>query len=475
LAAGTYGVPYLYPIQRFVVSNILEGIHQIVVLPTGSGKSLCFQIPSHSLPGPTLVVMPLLSLLADQLRKLKAAGAPVAALRGGLSPEEREKLFTGVKNGALRLVLATPEACLAPSIESRLASCGFSHFVVDEAHCVSEWGESFRPAYLKIGELAARISIPLITAFTATASPPVMDKIKHYLFAGRDVRVVAAAPDRPNISYAVVPALSRMRALSVMTAGGEGSTLVFHRTRKGAELASRTLARRGIAREIRFYHAGLSREERAEVEAWFLATRSGVLISTSAYGMGVDKPDIRTVIHADVPSSVESYLQETGRAGRDGSPSHAILISSPEDERFASRLPAGIAKDRYEAILGYALSRGQCRRAHLLALIGQEPPVCSGCDVCAGSEEASPEGKTEIVEFVKKHKRRFRRAQTENVLKGTRNPKVVREFLDGVKGYGALRAWENDDIEEALDELLTAGLLRIAQRGLWKGRLTISG
>ena len=417
--------------------------------------------------------MPLLSLLADQLRKLQAAGAPAAALQGGLSPEEREKLFTGVKNGSLRLVLATPEACLTPSMESRLASCGFSHFVVDEAHCVSEWGESFRPAYLKVGELAARIGIPLITAFTATASPPVMDKIKRYLFADRDVRVVAAAPDRPNISYAVVPALSRMRSLSVMTAGREGSTLVFCRTRKGAELAARMLARRGIGREIRFYHAGLSREERAEVEAWFLSSRSGVLISTSAYGMGVDKPDIRTVIHADVPSSVESYLQETGRAGRDGSPSRAIQIASPEDERFASRLPAGISKDRYEAILGYARARGQCRRAHLLALIGQEPPVCSGCDVCAGSEVTSPEGKTEIMGFAKKHKRRFRRAQAEDILRGARNPGVIREFLDGVKGYGALRAWENEDIEEALDELLSAGLLRIAARGPWKGRLNV--
>ncbi len=443
------------------------------MLPTGSGKSLCFQIPSHSLPGPTLVLMPLRSLLADQLRKLKAAGAPVAALQGGLPPEEREKLFTNLKDGSIRLVLATPEACLAPSVESRLASCGFSHFVVDEAHCVSEWGESFRPAYLEVGELAGRIGFPLITAFTATASPPVMEKIKRYLFAGRDVRVVAAAPDRPNTSYAVVPAISRMRALSVMAADAEGATLAFCRTRKGAELASRTLARRGIGREIRFYHAGLSREERAEVEAWFLASRTGLLISTSAYGMGVDKPDIRTVIHADVPSSVESYLQETGRAGRDGSPSHAILIASPEDERFASRLPAGIARQRFEAMLGYALSRGQCRRARLLALIGQEPPVCSGCDVCAGSEAASPEGKTEIVDFVKRHKRRFRRAQAEDILKGARNPRVIREFLDGVKGYGALRAWENEDIEEAMDELLAASCLRIAKRGLWKNRLTI--
>ena len=455
-----------------MVSNILEGIHQIVVLPTGSGKSLCFQLPSRVLPGPTLVMLPLLSLLTDQMRKLTSAGAPVACLRGGQTPAERETLFADLQSGKTRLLLATPEACLVPAVEARLAACRVSHFVVDEAHCISEWGESFRPAYLELGKLAERIGAALVTAFTATASPAVIGTITENLFRGRDVRVVAAAADRPNISYSVVSALSRMRALTVLAGRARGATLVFCRTRQGVERAARTLARRGISREIRFYHAGLTRSERARAEEWFLSSHDGILAATTAYGMGVDKPDIRTVIHADVPASVESYLQETGRAGRDGEPAEAALISSPEDARFLAQLPPGIPKDRFTAMLGYASSHGACRRERLLSLIGQEPPACSGCDVCSGAEVLAPEGQAEILGFIQRHKRRFSREQAVETLIGARGPRVVRDCLDRVGGYGLLSGWVREDAEEVMDELLAAGLLRVNVRGLWAGRVT---
>ena len=185
LARTRFGVTYLYPIQRFVISNTLEGRPQIVVLPTGAGKSLCFQLPSMLLPGPTLVLMPLLSLLSDQLRKLREASAPVDALRGGLSREEKTRLFGAIRSGAVRLLLATPEACLAEPNTAELARCAFSHLVVDEAHCVSEWGESFRPAYLEVGELARRLGITMVSAFTATASAEVLGRIRVGAAGGR--------------------------------------------------------------------------------------------------------------------------------------------------------------------------------------------------------------------------------------------------------------------------------------------------
>ncbi len=470
LAAGAFGISYLYPIQRFVISNILEGIDQIVILPTGAGKSLCFQAPSLLLPGPTLVVMPLLSLLADQMRKLEDRGAPAAAFTGGMTDGERTALFSRIESGAVKLVLATPEACLTQAAEKRLSACRFRHFVVDEAHCVSEWGESFRPAYLGLGGLAARIGAGIITAFTATASPAVIEKIRCNLFAERDARVVAADADRPNISYAVVPALSRMRALSVLTAESESPLLVFCRTRKGSEMAARTLRRRGADREIRFYHAGLSKAERASIEAWFLSSRTGALFATSAYGMGVDKPDIRTVIHADVPPSIESYLQETGRAGRDGGPSRAILVVSPGDGAFVSALAPGREKDRYAAMMEYALSRASCRRGRLLSLIGQEPPACSGCDVCGGAVREA-EGRAEILSFIARRKRAFPRAQAEDILSGALNPRVIRYGMDRVMGYGTLRSWDKEDVIEAFDALLAEGALRLLAWP-WKGRLT---
>ncbi len=443
------------------------------MLPTGSGKSLCFQVPSLALPGPTLVLFPLLSLMADQAGKLAAAGVPVDVLKGGLTVREKEGIFERIKKGAVRLLLATPESCLVPANQEAIAACGFSHLVVDEAHCVSEWGESFRPSYLRLGELADRLGVPLITAFTATASEAVLEKVKTILFAGRETRVVATPPDRPNIHYGVERALCRFHVIARLIRAEEGATIVFFRTRKGTELAARTLAERIRGREIFFYHAGLGKDERACVEGWFLKSPNGVLCATTAYGMGVDKPDIRAVIHADVPPSIEAYLQETGRAGRDGLPARAILIVSREDGRFIDTLQEGVEKQRYKAMHGYALSFGGCRRRFLLSLIGQEAPACSGCDVCDGTGKAEPEGRTEILSFVKSHARKFRLKETVDILKGAAGFRVARGFLDHIKGFGLLSSWEKEDIEEAVETLIAEGALHEPKRGPWKGRLSV--
>jgi ATP-dependent DNA helicase RecQ len=472
IASRDFGVDYLYPIQRFVVSNILEGRHQIVVLPTGSGKSLCFQLPSRVLAGPTLVIMPLLSLIADQERKLSETDIPVHVLKGGLSPHEKDEMLRGIRERGPCIVLATPEACLVPATLTALAGCRISHLVIDEAHCVSEWGETFRPSYLDLGCLADRIGAPLITAFTATASERVIEKVKAVLFAGRDVHVVAASPDRPNISYRVDRAVSRLHAVTRLLGELSGPTIVFCRTRKGTELLARTLSRRMGERPIRFYHAGLSKEERAGVEKWFLPSRDGILCATSAYGMGVDKPDIRAVIHADVPPSIEAYLQETGRAGRDGAHADAALVFSREDTLFRSSLSSPMERNRHEAMLGYAGSRGECRRARLLGLIGQEAPACSGCDVCAGVSRAQPEGRQEILSFVGRHKRRFTAAQAAEVLKGSQSPRVVRGFLDRVHGFGLLSSWDEADIEEAIEAMVSSGDLKRIGWGPWEGKLS---
>lgn len=471
LALTRFGISYLYPIQRFVISNVLEGRPQIVVLPTGAGKSLCFQLPSLLLDGPTLVLMPLLSLLSDQMRKLREAGIPVRSLRGGLSPEEKADLFGDVRAGRARLLLATPEACLSESNLSALRSCGFAHMVVDEAHCVSEWGDSFRPAYREVGALARGIGVGMISAFTATASPEVIDRIRTLLFADADVRIVAGGADRPGISYAVQPVLSRAHALAEMARTAERPLLVFCRTRNDTEVAARTMLR-ACPKPVAFYHAGLTREERAAVEKWFLDSREGALVATCAYGLGVDKPDIRTVVHADVPSSVEAYLQESGRAGRDGKPSRAILFLSREEEAFHSRLADPVARRRYERLLSYARHDRECRRSSLLSLIGHEPVACAGCDVCDGSVMRSPAGEREILWFAGMHRRRFPVGQAAEILSGATGPRAVRAFHDSIRGYAALSSWEKEEVEAAIHALVAAGSLSVAARGPWRGRLT---
>ena len=208
-----------------------------------------------------------------------------AVLRGGLTREEKEALFAGVQRGKIPIVLATPEACMARTNLRDLRACGFSHFVVDEAHCVSEWGQTFRPAFREVGVLARKLAIPVRTAFTATASQLVIQRIRELLFDDGEVRVVAAAPDRPNISYAVTPVLAMGHALEKLVRGVERPLLGFFRTRNAAEVASRAVREKLPQTAVRFYHAGLSREERADVEQWFLGSSDGVLFATCAYGM----------------------------------------------------------------------------------------------------------------------------------------------------------------------------------------------
>jgi ATP-dependent DNA helicase RecQ len=466
LARSRFGVPYLYPVQRFVVSNTLEGASQIVVLPTGSGKSLCFQLAGLLLDGPTLVLVPLRSLAADQLRRLEASGVAAAALRGGQEPEEREALFAAVAAGRVRIVIATPEACLVAGTLRRLAALSFRHLVVDEAHCVADWGDRFRPSYLALGALARAIGAPVVTAFTATASEPVLRRIREALLLGGDTRLVAGDPDRPNIRYAVLPVLARTRAVEAIARSRPRPLLVFCRTRDGAEVLARELERRRAGRapagDVLFYHAGLDRAEREAVERRFLPSTDAILCATSAYGMGVDKPDIRTVVHADVPASIEAYLQETGRAGRDGRPSEAVLLVSREDDRFRQRLGAGPERDRLDRMIVYARTEGACRRRTLLAMIGQQLETCAGCDVCDGRAAAAAPGEREILEFIARHPRRFRAERAAEVLAGQSTPRIARGFLDGLRGFGDLAGWERADIEEAIRELAALGRLRLA-------------
>ncbi len=460
-ARRVWGVAGLYPIQRFVIANTLEGCGQIVVLPTGSGKSLCWQVPLASLPGPTLVVVPLLALLADQMRRLEAASVPAVVLKGGMAPRDREAALTALVSGEARVLFSTPEFLATAWARRRLPVLPLAHLVIDEAHCISEWGPSFRPAYLQLGEFVKRARPRVVSAFTATASRRVLRAIADALFADSPPRLVVADADRPGIFYRVVPSLHVPRDAARLLAGRAGAALVFGRTRREVERLARQLALRLAGREVRFYHAGLTREERAETEAWFLRQSAGVLVATSAYGLGVDKPDIRTVLHAGAPLSVEAYLQESGRAGRDGRPAEAILVQPLR--RGAMLSPAGgPERAREEAILRYATAqKPACRRAHLLGLLGQPAPPCAGCDVCRGTVVAAPGGMRQILAHVIRHRRRYTLRETALLLAGR------------PRGRPALPGWTVDDILGAVASLAAVGIIRRTRGPLWRHRLTI--
>ena len=504
-----FGLSYLFPYQRLVITNILEAAQaagisvkwpqqegagvpvtqtekppvpaelsdrecsgrQIVILPTGAGKSLCFQLPAMLIDGLTMVIYPILSLMADQERRLREKGFSPVILRGGQSKEERdeiwEKLKSGSGNSRSNFLIANPEVLLTPQVKTNLEKIKIAHIVIDEAHCVSEWGESFRPSYLEIGSIINFLNPPLVTAFTATASPPVLEKIKRYIFGELEACLIVGNPDRPNISYGARGCINRNLAVRDLLIQNARPAIVFCSSRPGTERLARylrnELAEMGYDwhREIRFYHAGLGREEKTEVEKWLLKNSEAVLCSTCAFGMGVDKADVRTVIHRDCAPSVEAYLQESGRAGRDGEQSRAILLWGPEDEAALARAKTEADRNRLSALLRYARDTEKCRRHSLLAMLDfdadGEVPEKLCCDVCEKEAEGNLREEKTILDFFRKNKRRFTFDTAASALTGS---KTIR--------------WSQEEAGAVISHLLKSGKIKKKKHFPWKDRITLA-
>jgi len=525
-ATRLFGVSYLFPYQRLVVANILEAAkaaglalnwpcengpavqsvpivksgyldedadadfalalsdrgdlgHQIVILPTGAGKSLCFQLPAMIIEGITLVIYPILSLMADQKRRLDERGFAPVVLRGEQTKEERDEIWRKLESGESKFVIANLEVLLTPQVMNRFASgkanarsrkTRIAHIVIDEAHCVSEWGESFRPAYLEIKTIIKNIDAPLITAFTATAGTPVIEKINKYIFGSTDphrkAHLIMGNPDRANISYFAKGCVIRDMAVRDLLLRNSRPAIVFCSSRVGTERLSRYL---GINlremdvdwhREIRFYHAGLSRAEKDDVEKWFMGNSRAVLCATCAYGMGIDKADIRTVIHRDCAPSVEAYLQESGRAGRDGNPSKAFLLWGPEDKASLRRARTEADRARLSRLLDYARDTAQCRRQALLKMLDYhangESPETPCCDVC--EERASPVLREEanILDFFRRNKRCYTVNEAARVLAQAEN------FF-----------WSEDEAKQVVNHFVYTGSLAKSKNVFWKGAVSI--
>jgi ATP-dependent DNA helicase RecQ len=474
-----FGLSYLFPYQRLVMTNILEAAQaagipvkwpgeceknapseeepaillsdrevqgkQIVILPTGAGKSLCFQLPAMLIDGLTLVIYPILSLMADQQRRLSERGFSPVTLRGGQNKEERDEIWQKLESGQSKFIIANPEVLLTPQVKEKLEKIKIVHVVIDEAHTVSEWGESFRPSYLEIGSIIESLNPVLVTAFTATASAPVLEKIRKYIFGDSDARQIAGNPDRPNIYYTSKGCINRNLAVRDLLISNKRPAIVFCSSRPGTEKLAHFL-RNDLKemgydwyKEIRFYHAGLSREEKAETEKWLLKNSEAVLCSTCAFGMGVDKSDVRTVIHRDCAPSVEAYLQESGRAGRDGEQSKAILLWGPEDEIAMKRAKTETDRKRLAALFKYAQDTGHCRRHSLLAMLnydsGGEVPEKLCCDVCEKEACGNLREESSILNFFRKNKRRFTQHEAAAILSEAQTIRWSQEEASQVLGF----------------------------------------
>ena len=393
LLKSVFGFDAFRPGQGEIVEAVATGRDVLAIMPTGGGKSLCFQLPALMRDGLTVVISPLIALMRDQVRALRAVGVEAGALTSGNTQEETDAVWEAMQAGRLKLLYLAPERLAAGGVPGMLRRAGVSLIAVDEAHCVSQWGHDFRPDYLRVGELRATLDVPL-AAFTATADAETREEIVARLFGGRDPEIFLRGFDRPNLRLAFeVKDKPRAQILNFAAARKGQSGIVYCGTRAKTETLAQALREAGHAAVA--YHGGMEAEARRHVEARFGAEDGLIVVATVAFGMGVDKPDIRWVAHADLPKSIEAYYQEIGRAGRDGAPADTLTLYGPEDIRFRrSQVDEGTAPPerkmadhgRLNALLGLAEAQG-CRRVRLLEYFAESSEPCGNCDLCANPPE----------------------------------------------------------------------------------------
>lgn len=390
--AEIFGFNSFRPHQREIVEALVRGRDLFAVMPTGGGKSLCYQLPARLLPGTAVVVSPLIALMKDQVDNANAMGLSAGALNSASTSEERSGTWRRLADGSLDLLYVSPERLQADFLE-RLIEYEISFFAIDEAHCVSEWGHDFRPDYLGLKALVEIFPQCPVAAFTATATHRVAEDITRRLGL-RDPFTVRASFNRPNLHYQVVPRAKLDRQImGVLELYPGESGLVYRSTRKKVEETAAALLKSGISAKP--YHAGMDDGQRREAQDDFIRDRCQVIVATVAFGMGIDKSNVRFVIHGDLPKNLESYYQETGRAGRDGEPAHCVLFYGPQEmvlwRRFADEMAEPqrtAALDQLRRMIDFA-QRDGCRRRALLAYFGEKMPEedCGGCDVCRGEVE----------------------------------------------------------------------------------------
>jgi ATP-dependent DNA helicase RecQ len=469
------------PGQREAIETLMEAGRLLLVAPTGGGKSLAYQLPGVSLPGTTLVISPLVALMNDQVQALSARGVSATFLASTLDGDEVRRRMARMGRGEYSLVYVAPERVVFPGFRGLLRDMAIPLIAIDEAHCISEWGHDFRPEYLEIGALLADLSAARVLACTATATPIVRDEILARLGLPADTPQHIRGFARPNLrlrAREVEEARERRAEVdaqleqAIGRAGrASGVAIVYAPTRRGAEEEAERLAGRGWAAVV--YHAGLGADAREKAQRAFLDGAVEVMVATNAFGMGIDRADVRAVVHLAPPGSIEAYYQEVGRAGRDGAPAWGLLLVSPAD---MPRRRSLLEKDAPgEAVLAHKwnlfleLMRwaegGSCRHDAILRYFGDDAETldgCGQCDVCEALEEdASPEEVTLVVRkalsAVARVHRRFGMQAAVRLLRGEADPRLERAGLDRTPTFGALRDCAEAWLLRVLRRCVTAG------------------
>ncbi|MDD5054855.1 MAG: DNA helicase RecQ [Candidatus Peribacteraceae bacterium] len=468
LLKSRFGYDRFRPHQAEIIDAVLRGKDCLVILPTGGGKSLCFQIPALRLPGITVVISPLISLMKDQVDALKANGVAAEFLNSSLSSGEQERIEAAARRGELKLLYLAPERLAVTRFKEFLLSLTVSLIAVDEAHCISEWGHDFRPEYRNLRSLREAFpSVPCI-ALTATATEKVREDIVTQLHLKDAARFVASF-DRPNLRYHVAPKRHAFELLlSTLRKYAGQSAIVYCMTRKGTEDLAADLVAEGIAALP--YHAGLESALRQETQNKFIRDEISVVAATIAFGMGIDKPDVRAVIHYDLPKNIEGYYQETGRAGRDGLPADCILLFAAGDailhRHFIEKIDNEDERERslgkLEAMLAYAEKRS-CRRKMLLAYFGEqyENMPCSGCDHCLRAPELidATTVAQKILSAVIRTGERFGAAHIIDVLRGQPSKRSRELGHDTLSVFGVAKEFGQEELRDFIGSLIEREML----------------
>lgn len=469
-----FGYDHFRPLQQEVMEQALSGRDTLAILPTGAGKSLCYQLPALARDGLTLVVSPLIALMKDQVDQLTASGIPATFLNSTLDPQENHHRLTAIRAGEIKLVYLAPERLMSGDFLSIVRTWKVTALAVDEAHCISEWGHDFRPEYRRLRELREALPGVAVIALTATATPRVREDIVTQLSL-LDAAVFVASFNRPNLNYLVEPKQdAAARLVQFIKSRGTDSGIVYAQSRKRTEELAATLRNSGIPAIC--YHAGLEAPERARNQEAFLRDEVRVVCATVAFGMGINKPDVRFVIHADLPKNIEGYYQETGRAGRDGLPADCLLLYSRGDVakylRFLDEIPDEEAREhsrkQLDQMADFAES-DHCRRIGLLGYFGETWPQenCGACDNCLAPRETW-DATIEAQKFLSCILRVKQSGHPPvgirhlcDILTGSRAEKVIAKNHDKLSTYGIGREHNTNKWAEIARQLARKGLIVI--------------
>jgi ATP-dependent DNA helicase RecQ len=470
VVARYWGYDTLRPLQREAMDAVLAKRDSVVVLPTGSGKSLCFQAPALVTPGLAVVVSPLISLMKDQVDTLVGNGVPAGLYNSSLAADEKAAVSAGLREGRYRLLYVSPERLVGEGGDSflaRLASYGVSFVAVDEAHCISQWGHDFRPEYRQLARLRQMLPGISVHAYTATATARVRRDIATQLALQDPIELVGSF-DRPNLLYRVLPrSVLKKQLLDVLDRHRGEAGIIYCTSRREVDALADWLGTTGV--RALPYHAGLSDDERERNQDAFINERIDVIVATVAFGMGIDRSDVRFVVHAGAPRSLEHYQQESGRAGRDGLEAECLLIYSSADflKWRAMLQQNGELTDGTQSLLRqmerYATSVG-CRHRHLCGYFGDRyaNDDCAACDVCLRELESAPEPVViarKILSCVMRVGQRFGAMHVANVLRGSASEQVIARGHDKLSTFGLMQDAAVPELRGYVEQLIGLGLL----------------